>query len=291
MATLLPATAGAAVRAPKKSEAVKLATRLVKKQIKDKKRGLVEARISDPVKTRAGAWQCLYDDLAKNGDICTAKLVVKFQSSKSTTIVASFSGSNCANPGPEGLGFRTAARGWGKAALKGEKKLRRSLQTYEDTTDQCTKLKVPKANREQAADLLTIGLVDAVTSPYNSQLDSYAKALTAVGAGDTELANGAAAWTDIVNTARALPKLDPDACSVLKAWAANDYSADTAPVDFTAVEAQFTKLSADITQVARTGRRLKRLGIDAGTVSDFAGAGLLDLLVSGDSGSKSRLAH
>jgi hypothetical protein len=290
--TLLPATAGAATRAPKKADAISLATRLVKKQLKDKKRGLVEARISEPVKTKAGAWEFLYDDLAKNGDVCTAKLLVKFQSSKSTTVVASFSGSECENPGPEALGFRTAARDWGVAALKGKKKLTRSVQAYEDTTDACTKLKVPKANQTQATDLLTIGLVDAVTSPYDAQLDKYAKALQAVGAQDSELVKGAAAWADIVATARALPKLDPDACSVLKEWAANDYSAETAPVDFAAVEAQFTRLSADIVQVGKTARRLKRLGIDPLTAVDFAGSGLLDLLVTGDSGSsKSRLAR
>jgi hypothetical protein len=293
MATLVPATAGAAARAPKRAEAIKLATRLVKQQVKNKKRGLVEARISDPVKTKAGAWSFLYDDLAKNGDVCTATVLVKFKSSTSSTINASFTNANCENPGPEALGFRAAARAWGVAALKGKKKLTASLQTYEDTTDACTKLKVPKANQTQAADLLTIGLVDAVTSPYDAKLNQYASALQAVGAADTELVKGAAAWRDIVDTARALPKLDPDACSVLKEWAANKYSAETAPVDFAAVDAQFTRLAADIVQVGKTARRLKRLGIDTGTAVDFAGSGLLDLLVTGDSSSgsgKSRLA-
>jgi hypothetical protein len=287
MATLLPAAAGAATRSPKKADAIKLATRLVKQQLTNKKRGLVEARISAPAKTKAGAWQFLYDDLAKNGDVCTAKVLVKFKSATSTTLVASFTGSNCQNPGPEALGFRTAARAWGRAALSGEKKLTASLQTYEDTTQQCLKLKVPKANQAQATDLLTIGLVDAVVSPYDTQLDKYAKALQAVGAQDSELVKGAAAWADIVSTARALPKLSPDACSVLKAWAANNYSAETAPVDFAAVDAQFTRLAADIVQVGKTGRRLKRLGLDTGTVADFVGSGLLELLVTGNTGSGS----
>jgi hypothetical protein len=293
MATLLPATAGAATRAPSKSVAAKLAARLLKNQLKNTKRGLVEARISQPVKTKAGSWLFLYDDLAKNGDICTAKLVVKFKSATSNTVTASFVGSRCENPGAEVLGFRTAARAWGRAALKGEKSLTASLQTYEDTTDACTKLKVPKANQAQATDLLTIGLVDAVISPYDAKLDQYAKALQAVGATNTQLVKGAAAWRDIVDTSRALPKLDPDACSVLKEWAANGYSAETAPVDFAAVDAQFTRLAADIVQVGATGRFLKRQGLDVGTVSDFVGSGLLDLLVTGDTGSgsgKSRLA-
>src|SRR4051812_16728542 len=135
MATLLPTAADAATRSPKRATAVRLAAQLLKKQLKDKSRGLVEARISDPAKTRKGAWEFLYDDLAKNGDICTAKLVVQFKSSKSNTIVASFTGANCENPGAEVLGFRAASRAWGKAAARGSKALQESLQTYEDTTD------------------------------------------------------------------------------------------------------------------------------------------------------------
>jgi hypothetical protein len=284
MATLLPAAAGAATRSPRKAVAVKLATSLLKKQLKDNNRQLVEARLSEPVKTRKGAWQFLYDDLAKNGDICTAALVVKFKSPASNTVVASFVRSNCENPGAEVLGIRSAARAFGKAAVKRAGALRDSLQTYEDTTDPCTRLKVPKASETQASQLLTIGLVRAVLGPFDAELDRYAKALQSVGATETHLVNGAAAWRDLVDTTRALPALEPDACSVLMAWAANDYSAETAPVDFAAVEAQTTRLEADIVQVAKTSRHLKRRGLDVGTVVDFSGAGLLDLLVV-DSGS------
>jgi hypothetical protein len=291
MATLAPVNAYAAPRAPSKATADRLAKQLLKKQLKDASRQLVEARITLGVKNkRRGQWEYLYDDLSRNGDVCTALIVVKFKSQTSSTIRAGFSDSNCENPGDEVLAFRTATRAYQRAEEKAAPALRRALRRFTSTLGTCDKIKsIPADRKDQADSLITADLLQSVIGPLGPPTDSFASALQAVGATDTQLAAGAAAWRDFVDASRALPAIDPDACSLLREWEANNWTPETAPVDFATLDPLMTRIGNDLTALKQTGRYLVRRGLDPVTASTFGGEDVLALLTlpTADSGSGS----
>ena len=250
--------------------AVKQAVKLMNNQLKDRDRDLVEARISVGERVNRNRFVFLYDDLNGDGEVCTGTIDVRLNPPGGNTVVARFlRDTNCERPGDEALGFRAAARLAGIAFEKKERSVLRSVTRYIEQAQACETLEVPDERQDEALLLLSTGLTQATIRPLSGTLDDYAATLQAVGATDTQLAKGAAAWRDFVDAVRSLPKFPQSYCTVLADWGAKGYTDETAPVDFAALRALSTRLQADGAEVRRTGRLLRRRGIDPVTVEAF----------------------
>ena len=262
---VLAGSAGAATLSEK--DAVKQATRLMKRQLADRSRRLVEARVSVGDRVSKSRWRFLYDDLNRQGVVCNAVIEVRLTSK---ALTARFlPGSECERPGDEGLAYRAAARFAGAAFEKKRRSILRSVARYTDSAQACETLDIPDDKQDEALLLLSTGLTQATIRPAQSVIDDYATSLQSLAVVDPALASGASAWRDYVDTVRALPKLQPSYCAVLAEWGANGYTDETAPVDFAALANIAQRIQTDGAEVRRTGRYLRRLGIDPLTVEAF----------------------
>ena len=275
----------ASARTLSEKVAVAQATKLMNKQLRDRDRRLVEARISVGEKVSSKRWLFLYDDLNRQGVVCTAVLEVRLLGAGDRTLRARFVRSSCARPGDQALAYRAAARFAGTAFARRERSIRRSVSRYVDQEQACGRLDVPNDRQDEANLFLNMGLAQAAIRPAQSVIDRYARSLQSLGATEPTLAAGATAWRDFIDTVRALPKFQTSYCSVLRGWARNGYTDATAPVDFAALRASAERIKADGANVRRAGRRLRKLGIDQATVAEFT---LGDLI--GFTGSPTRVA-
>jgi hypothetical protein len=284
---MLAGTASAATLS--KKVAVQQATKLMKRQLNDRSRRLVEARISVGEKRSKSRWLFAYDDLNRQGIVCNAVIEVRLTSK---ALTARFlPGSRCERPGDEGLAYRAAARFAGAAFDKRARSIARSVTRYTESADACETLDVPNDRQDEALLLLTTGLTQATVRPVQSVLDSYATALQSLGVVDPSLASGAAAWRDYVDTVRALPQLQPSYCQVLAEWGANGYTDETAPVDFAALRAISQRIAADGVEVRRTARYMRRLGIDPLTAEAFTLGDLIRASAPSDTAVSSKSAQ
>src|SRR4051794_13904236 len=247
--------------------AVSQAKKLMNKQLKDSGRRVVEARISVGERRSSSRWLFAYDDLNRQGVVCSAVIEVRLTS---RVLSARFlPGSACEKPGDEGLAYRAAARFAAAAFDRRARSIERSVTRYTESAEACETLNVPDDRQDEALLLLSTGLTQATVRPVQSVLDNYATALQSLAVGDPALASGAAAWRDYVDTVRALPRLQPSYCQVLAEWGANGYTDETAPVDFAALRTISQRIAADGLEVRRTARYLRRLGIDPVTATEF----------------------
>jgi hypothetical protein len=245
------------------------ATSLVKKQLNNRKRDLVEARITVGRRVNSSRFTYLYDDLDRKGDVCTGKIDVRLIPPGGNAVRAKFVSTHCAAPGDEALAFRTVARSTGRAFLRAQPALIRSVRRFVRNSQPCETLNVPSGREDEATLLLAAGLTQAANRPIRPVLEEYAATLQSLAPTDPQLAKGAAAWRDYVDGVRSLPPLAPSACAVLAEWAANGYTDETAPVDFAALTALFGRLRADGDEIRRTSRFLARVGIDPVTAVEF----------------------
>jgi hypothetical protein len=250
--------------------AARTATQLMNKQLKDPKRKLVEARISVGVRVNGNSFRFLYDDLDRDGDVCAGVIEVRLVPPGGATVNARFRETKCARPSDEALAFRTVARAAGRAFVRAQPELIRSVKRFVRNSKPCETLDIPAARQDEAALLLATGLTQATVRPVDKLLDEYAVALQSLNVTDAQLIKGAAAWRDFLDGTRSLPALAPSACAVLAEWGANGYSDATAPVDFAALRTLTQRLEADGQEVRRTARYLARQGIDPVTASEFA---------------------
>jgi hypothetical protein len=262
---MLASTASAATLSEK--VAVKQATRLMNKQLNDRSRRLVEARISVGERRGKSRWLFLYDDLNRQGVVCNAVIEVRL-SSKALT-ARFLPNSKCNTISDEVLSYRAAARFAGTAFAKKRRSVLRSVTRYTDSAQACETLDIPNDRQDEALLLLSTGLTQATIRPELSVLDNYATALQSLGATDPTLAAGAAAWRDYVDTVRALPKLAPSYCDALGKWAKNGFTDETAPVDFAALASIAQRIQEDGAAVRRAGRFLRARGIDPLTSVEF----------------------
>ena len=255
---MLVSSASAATLSEK--EAVKQATRLMNRQLNDRSRRLVEARISVGERRSKSRWLFLYDDLNRQGVVCNAVIEVRLTSK---ALTARFlPGSKCNTISDEVLSYRAAARFAGNAFVKKRRSVLRSVTRYTESAQACETLDIPNDRQDEALLLLSTGLTQATIRPEQSVLDNYATALQSLAATDPTLAAGAAAWRDYADTVRALPKLAPSYCDALAQWARNGFTDETAPVDFAALASIAQRIQEDGAAVRRAGRFLRARGID-----------------------------
>jgi hypothetical protein len=259
--------------------AERTATKLVNKQLADRERRLVEARISPGERVNRNAFRFFYDDLNRQGEVCSGIIEVRLVPRGGNTVQARFRTTKCAAPGDEALAFRTVARAGGRAFLRATPAVLRAVGRYVENAQACETLDVPADRQDEAALLLLTGLTQATMRPLGVLIDDYASTLQSLGVTDTQLQRGAAAWRDFIDGVRSLPKMSPSPCAVLAEWAANGYTDATAPVDFAALRALTERLSADGAEVRRTSRYLARQGIDALTAVDFSLDNLIGSIV------------
>jgi len=265
---LLASTASA--RTLSERLAVSQATKLMKKQLKDRDRRLVEARISVGEKVSGSRWRFLYDDLNRQGVVCTGVIEVRLVPPGGNTVRAKFlPGSRCERPGDEGLAYRAAARFAAVAFAKKERSLLRGVTRYIEQAQACETLDIPDDRQDEALLLLNTGLTQATFRPVQGVLDDYASTLQSLAVVDPALASGATAWRDFVDTARALPKFQQGYCGALADWASKGFTDESAPVDFAALRAINERIKTDGAEVRRTSRYLRRLGIDPVTALAF----------------------
>lgn len=243
-----------------------LANNLLERQLADRDRRLLEARISPARRVNRRVIRFLYDDLNRNGVVCTATIQVRRTGLRFS---ARFIRSTCEQPGDEVLAFRAQARVVGIRFARKERSVLRSIRRYTRSVEACENLRVPANRQADASLLLRTGLLQATTRPLWGTLDDYAGALQGLRSTEPELVAGANAWRRYTDTVRALPSPSGGYCAALVAWARNGYSDETAPVDFAALRAIAARIDADGVQVRRTARFLRGHGIDPITVNAF----------------------
>jgi hypothetical protein len=249
--------------------AERTATKLLKKQLSDRDRRLVEARISVGERVDKNTFRFLYDDLNRRGEVCVGTMEVRLVPSGGNTVRARFRSTKCASPGEEALAFRTVARAAGSAFVRAQPAISRSVRRYARSSQPCESLDVPVDRQDEATLLLSTGLTQASTRPLTKLLNDYTATLQSLGVTDTQLMKGAAAWRDVVDGIRSLPALSRNACAVLAEWAANGYTDATAPVNFAGLRTLTDRLTADGRELRRTARYLANAGIDPLTASAF----------------------
>lgn len=265
LATLLVAdSAQASHLSTKRAKA--MANRLVKKQLRDRDRRLIEARLSAPRRVNRRTVRFLYDDLNRSGVVCTGTIQVRRTGLR---FFARFSTTRCAQPGDEVLAFRAQARVVEKRFARKARSIERSLERYGRHTEPCEDLRVPAARVDEASLLLSTGLLQATTRPLWGTLDDYSKTLQALEVKNTQLAAGAKAWRQYNDTVHALPRLSGGYCGALLEWARNGYSDETAPVDFASLRIVAQGLREDAAQVRLTARYMRDRGIDPRTADAF----------------------
>ena len=243
-----------------------MANNLLEKQLRDRDRRLIEARVTSPRRVNRRVVRFRYDDLSRTGVVCTGTIQVRRNGLRFS---ARFLSSNCERPGEEALAFRAQSRVVAIRFLRKVRSVRRSVTRYTENAQACENLRVPENRQGEASLLLNTGLVQATTRPLWGTLDDYAGALQALNVTDPQLAAGAAAWRDYTDAVRSLPALSGGYCGALAEWARNDYSDATAPVDFDALLRIGERLRADRAEVRRTARYLRRLGVDPVTTNAF----------------------
>jgi hypothetical protein len=288
MATLVVAETASA-RTLSERLATRTAAKLVRQQLADRERDLVEARISEGDRINRNVFRFLYDDLNREGEVCTAVIDVRLVPAGGNTVRARFlRGSNCERPGVESLAVRTASRAAARRYLRATPAVVRSVRRYVRDIEACERLDVPSDRQDEATLLLGAGLIQATVSPLAPTIDSFANTLQSLGLTEDQLIKGAAAWRDFLDGARSLPTLSPNACAVLAEWAANGYTDATAPVDFAALRTLTDRLQADGREVRRTARYLTQKGIDPLTAVEFTLEDLIGTTVvpDGDTGER-----
>jgi hypothetical protein len=264
-ATLLAAdSASAQTLSSKRAKA--MAGELLDQQLRDRDRRLLEARISTPRRVSRRVIRFLYDDLNRQGVICTGVIEVRRTGRR---FIARFRTSDCEQPGDEVLAFRAQARVVETRVIRKARSVERSVTRFARDTRPCDRLRVPDARVDEATLLLSTGLAQATTRPLWGTLSDYAKTLQALEPADPELAAGANAWRAYNDTVQSLPVLQGGYCAALVQWSRNGYSEETAPVDFPALRTTAARLRAAGAQVRRTARYLRAQGVDPLTASAF----------------------
>ena len=292
MATLFVAETASAQRSLSERLATRTATKLVRQQLADRERDLVEARISEGDRVNRNVFRYLYDDLNRDGEVCTAVIDVRLVPAGGNTVRARFlRGSNCERPGVEALGVRTASRAAARRYLRAQPAVVRSVRRFVRDIEACERLDIPADRQDEATLLLSTGLIQATVVPLAPTIDSFATTLQSLGLTEDPLIKGAAAWRDFLDGARSLPTLSPNACAVLAEWAANGFTDATAPVDFAALRTLTARLQADGREVRRTARYLVQKGIDPLTAVEFTLEDLIGTTVVSDSDTRASAAR
>lgn len=265
VATLVAAD-GAHARTLTYKRAKAMANDLVEKQLNNRKRGLLEARITSGRRVNRRVVRFLYDDLSRSGLVCTGVIQVRRSGLR---FLARFRSSECELPGEEILSFRAQARVAGTRAKRKQRSVRRSVRRYLRAAQACDDVAIPAHRLDEASLLLSTGLLQARTRPLLAALDDYSATLVALDVSDPQLADGAGAWRHFYETVLRLPQLPGGYCGTLAAWARNGYSDASAPVDFAALRATAARLREDAAAVRRAGRHMRSAGIDPVTVDAF----------------------
>ena len=243
-----------------------MANSLLNKQLADKDRRLIEARISTPRRTSRRVIRFLYDDLNRQGVVCTGVIEVRRSGRRFT---ARFRTTECEQPGDEVLAFRAQSRVVATRFVRKEASVLRSIRRYARSAEPCEALDIPAERQGQASLMVSAGLLQATTRPLLGTLDDYSATLVALDVTDTQLAAGAAAWRDYTNALMGLGTPAGGWCNAFLEWRRAGYPEGSAPVDFDALRALATRLRSDAATVRATGRYLRRRGIDPLTANAF----------------------
>lgn len=246
--------------------AERMAEDLVKRQLRDRDRRLVQARISPPSRVNRRVVSFLYDDLNRQGVVCVGTIQVRRSGNR---FIARFVNTRCTQPGEEALAFRAQARAVAVRVQRKQRSVQRGVTRYVRNAQACENLDVPADRVDEASLLLSAGLTQATIRPLSGTLDDYASTLQALDVTDTQLAAGANAWRHFLDSVRALPNLRGGYCGALAEWGRNGYTDESAPVDFAALRLLASGIRANGGEVRRTARLLRRKGIDPITVSAF----------------------
>lgn len=243
-----------------------MAKSLLNKQLRDRDRRLLEARISTPRRVNRRVVRFRYDDLNRSGVVCTGTIQVRRSGRR---FRATFRTTSCEQPGDEILAFRAQARVFARRFTRKARSVQRGVTRYTENAEACENLRIPDDRQDEASLLLTTGLLQASTRPLWGTLDDYAGTLQGLKSVDPRLAAGAAAWRDYTDTVRSLPSPAGGYCGALAQWGRNGYTDATAPVDFAALRRVAERLRADGAEVRRTARYLRNAGIDPITANAF----------------------
>jgi hypothetical protein len=156
--------------------------------------------------------------------------------------------------------------------------VRKSVRGFEKKQRECEGVVVPRGRQEQVELLTDAGGLLAIFAPIQAELQGFATTLQGIQPDDAELVRGVTGWTKVVTLLGQIPPEANEACAEVLRWAANGYTAETAPVDFDALAATFRGLERHDRGIRRASIRLARLGVFPGTAAAFQPDGLIDLI-------------
>ena len=252
--------------------ATKLAKQLGNEQL-DSTRDVVRYHVFKGRRVSSKQITFPYDDRSRADVYCTATVVVTL---RGRTARATFRTPEpaCAKIPGEVLRFEAVTRRSARAVIARSAAVRASARAFTRSLRACRTLDVPRSRADEAELLLNVGSLEALQRPIDAQLGDFVAGLAAVGANQSTLKAGAAAWADYLAVLRALPPL-PDPCATLQQWENDKYAADKAPVDFAALRALDRRGSTDLVRIARAARHMARMGAYPSAAVNFTPDGLI----------------
>jgi hypothetical protein len=195
-------------------------------------------------------------------------------SGRTTTTRAKFTRIRCNGIPSEVLKFEAITR-------HAQRDLRANTAATVDAIDavnrsakQCKSVKVPKSKQANAQALFDIALVEALERPNDAAVGNFVAALVNADVSNTTLSRAAAAWSDWLAAARALPTVD-DPCAALKSWRSAGYSSGSAPIDFAAYHALDRRTSVDRRVIEKAATFMAERGAFLNAAIGFTPDGLL----------------
>ena len=119
------------------------------------------------------------------------------------------------------------------------------------------------------------GALEAQGRVLRPTLRQFAARLQARTISDPRLAAAADAWSTAA-TLRYVPR--PDVCSVLRAWAKTNFSAEVRPVDPELIDLEFREIRSRAIVTSQGARRLRLLGVPQQIAQRLASAELFKQL-------------
>jgi hypothetical protein len=256
-----------------------LAHKLVVKQRRE--RSLVFTHLGKPIRRSPSRIDFRYEDRSTADVLCRARIVVRQTSGERH---ADLVGAKCHGIPSDVLGYEAATRRLIKSFPDYAKRVSRSMGRYDRGVADCDYISVPRDRADEVDLLFDLGFTYAFYKPLRTRLGSFAEALHDVHPSDPDLVAGMESWDNFLILFDELDPATQDPCAAVKEWAANDFSDESAPADFSELRVERQELRDEARRLRRVAKHLADAGAVRRTAIRFSPTGIADFFLKGSTG-------
>ncbi|HEX8054845.1 MAG TPA: hypothetical protein VF517_17805 [Thermoleophilaceae bacterium] len=222
------------------------------------KRNVRSWQLSEALSVRPNRVVFGYADRNRKEVFCTARLVVERSATRRRAFI---SAPECAGIPGEALEIERATSAVVRAVAGQRPDARLSVRRYEKDLRDCEGLVVPRGRHAEVELLYDAGATLASVDPLLTHLDAFVTRLQDIQPEDTELASGVVWWRRLITSLGSLPRTTLRPCTAILEWANDNYSTDTAPVDFAELQRTLDTLKRENRGILRAAEHLAELGV------------------------------